>query len=970
MRNDAAAPTATYRLQLGRSFTLRHAADSVPYLRALGISHIYASPYLKARPGSAHGYDVTDHNLLNPEIGSADDFEQLCKALSASGMGQILDFVPNHMGVGYADNELWLDVLEWGRRSPVADFFDIDWSPPQPALQGKLLLPLLGAHYGIVLERGELELRFDAEAGSFSIWYFEHRLPVHPGCYRTILDRPTPETPRPDDGTALELARAAMRLAEIAAADADDREARQAATELKRLLAQPAPAWSSRLQAAAAGFNGQPGQPHTFKALHDLLERQAYRLAYWRAAAEEINYRRFFDINQLAGIRMERPEVFAWTHRLIGRLMEEGKLQGLRLDHIDGLFDPARYLSWLQGLYVRSRQSAEEPARGERTEEEPGGRPFYILVEKILARGERLRGDWPVAGTTGYECINLVNGLFVEARAERALDRAYRRFLRRSMNFDEILYNTKIQIMETLLESELNRLAAELDALSECSWNTRDYTRGGLRSALKEIVACFPVYRTYISQAGVADEDRREIDRAIGRARKTYAGPDPAILDFVRAAITTELADLDPAFGRKEVLNFAMRFQQYTGPVMAKALEDTSFYRYNRLLSLNEVGGDPRQFGISAAGFHRLMRERLRHHPDALTPLATHDTKRGADMRARINVLSEIPDEWDRRARRWAGLNRSRRGLANGKAVPSANDEYMIYQTMVGAWPPEIAGATSPEESGLAAFRLRLSGMVLKAIREAKEQTSWYDPQEDYEAGTLGFVERLLESSPSNDFLEDFLPFQARIARLGVLNSLCQCAIAMTMPGVPDIYQGCELWDFNMVDPDNRRPVVFEGRQHLLSEVQQRLRGPVSERAGALRSWLEDWRDGKIKLALTAALLALRRDEADLFHHGSYEPLRFEGRAARHLFGFMRRRGGKTCLLVTGRLFARLVGEPPQIYPGGSLWTACRARLPRSLSQLRNVLTGAEIAGQDGRLHIDQVLADLPAAVLMAEAGV
>jgi (1->4)-alpha-D-glucan 1-alpha-D-glucosylmutase len=969
MKPDRAIPTATYRLQFHRTFTFDDAAAILPYLKALGVSHIYASPYLKARPGSTHGYDITDHNSLNPEIGSDADFERLCQGLVENDLGQILDFVPNHMGVGYADNELWLDVLEWGRASRFAGVFDIDWASPLPSLRGKLLLPLLGAHYGNVLERGELAVRFDAEAGSFSVWYFDHKLPVHPGCYRLILDRPR-DADEAGGGSLDRLQREAKALAEGVADAAGDEETQSAASALKRFLvlsAQENAGWSAWLQAAAEGVNGKLGQPQSFQPLHELLERQVYRLAYWRVAAEEVNYRRFFDINELAGICMERPEVFAWTHRLVGRLIAAGTLQGLRLDHIDGLSDPAQYLNRLQNLYLRDGRAdlaALDPERIEKT----AVPAFYVLVEKILARHEALRADWPVAGSAGYECLNLVNGLFVDPAGEPAINRAYRDFLGHSPIFDEVLYAAKIQIVETAFESEFNRLTTALDVISERHWSTRDFTPGRLRSALKEVAACFPVYRTYITAAGIAPEDLHAIDWAIGRAKRTYEGPDPEILDFIRAAITTELSDRDPAYGREDVLQFAMRFQQYTGPVMAKALEDTSFYRYNRLLSLNEVGGDPSRFGVPVPDFHRSMAARAEQQPHALTPLATHDTKRGADLRARLNVLSEIPAEWARQLRHWSSLNRRKRHLLDGITAPTPNDEYMIYQTMIGAWPPSLVGTEQAEESVLAGFRSRLSETVLKSLREAKQQTSWYNPQEDYEAAVMNFVERILKARPANPFLRSFLPFQARVARLAVLDSLCQSAVALTMPGVPDIYQGCELWDFNMVDPDNRRPVDFGMRRDLLALVRNGSRQSAPQRAGLLREWLEDWRDGRIKLALISALLAFRQEEAALFREGSYEPLQFDGPAAAHLFGFMRRLEDKACLVVTGRLFARLAGNRPEIYPGGGLWTGCELSLSQPLARFEDVLTGRSLNGSVGRLSVEQILADLPVAVLQAEA--
>lgn len=908
-------PTATYRLQFNRHFTFADAAKLVPYLKDLGISHVYASSYLKARPGSAHGYDIIDHNALNPEVGTSAEFERYCDALRDAGMGQILDFIPNHMGIGYADNRLWLDVLEWGAASPSAEFFDINWNPRQPNLKGKVLLPMLGDHYGHVLERGELHLKFDSESGSFSVWYFQHRFPIHPRCYHVILG-----------DIDADLKRLAVTVAEV-----NEAATRSVGEKLKQDLASFTHADLGHLRGiedAARQYNGQPGNPESFKALHDLLEQQAYRLAFWRVAADEINYRRFFDINELAGIRMENPEVFAHTHRLVGQLITDGKLRGLRLDHVDGLLDPGGYLTQLRE-FAAARSAS-----------------FYITAEKILARHERMRQDWPVSGTTGYDFVNLVNGLYVDTDGKQAMDRTYRRFLDRSADFDEILYACKLLVMDTMLANELNRLAAGLDAISERHWSTRDYTEERLRAALREVVACFPVYRTYVTDRGVSPDDRRDIDWAVRQAQKSYSGPDPEILDFVRAAVTLDLTEWSPAFDRDEILRFAMRFQQYTGPVMAKAMEDTSFYRYNRFLSLNEVGGDPRQFGVTPSAFHHLMQERAKSWPNAMSALSTHDTKRGADMRARLNVLSELAPEWNQRVRRWASLNRFKRGKVGGDPAPSPNDEYAIYQTLLGAWPAN--GKIDP-------FPERLKGAVLKSIREAKRRTSWLNPNEAYEAACLRFVERLLETDRPNPFLDDFLAFQQRVAPIGVLNSLSQLVVTLTAPGVPDIYQGCDLWDFNMVDPDNRRPVDFGRRRRMLTEV------TAADRHALLRDGLENWQDGRIKLAIAAALLRCRREHADLFRHGSYEPITIEGPLSHHVIAFRRRDGASSCIVIAGRLFARMLGDQAR-YDGAAIWQDARITLPDGPELLTNVLTGAMVS----ELQLSVILADVPVAVLLA----
>ena len=771
---------------------------------------------------------------------------------------------------------------------------------------------MLGDHYGHVLERGELQLKFDAEGGSFSVWYFQHRFPIHPRCYHDILG-----------AIDTDLKRLAVTAAEV-----NEAAMRSVGDKLKHDLAgfsQSDPDHLRRIEGSTRRFNGQD-----FKALHDLLEQQAYRLAYWRVAADEINYRRFFDINELAGIRMENPEVFAHTHRLVGQLIADGKLHGLRLDHIDGLRDPGGYLAQLRE-FAAARSAS-----------------FHITAEKILARHERSRSDWPVEGTTGYDFINLVNGLYVDTDGKQAMDRTYRRFLDRSADFDEILYTCKLLVMDTMLASELNRLASGLDAISERHWSTRDYTEERLRAALREVVACFPVYRTYVTDRGVSPDDRRDVDWAIRQAQKSYVGPDPEILDFVRAALTLDLIDWSPAFDRAEILRFALRFQQYTGPVMAKAMEDTSFYRYNRLLSLNEVGGDPRQFGVTVSAFHHLMQERAKSWPHAMSALSTHDTKRGADLRARLNVLSELASEWNQRVRRWASLNRYKRGKVGGDPAPSPNDEYAIYQTLLGAW---------PADGNVDGFGERLKETVLKSMREAKRRTSWNNPSEAYESAAMRFVEGLLDTGRANPFLDDFLAFQQRIARIGVLNSLSQLVVTLTAPGVPDTYQGCDLWDLNMVDPDNRRPVDFELRRHMLAEIAE------GDRRALLRDGLASWQDGKIKLAIAAALLRFRREHAALFRQGSYEPITIEGPLSHHVIAFRRRDGTSSCIVVAGRMFARLLGDQAR-YDGALAWQDTRITLSDGPETLTNVLTGATVSGS--ALQLSGILADLPVAVLLA----
>ncbi len=702
---NGTAIRATYRLQFHRDFTFRDATAVVPYLAALGVSHLYASPITEARPGSTHGYDIIDHNRLNPEIGGEADFQALSAALQAHGMGLIVDFVPNHMGIG-ADNAWWRDVLEWGRDSPFAHFFDINWHPLRADLEGRVLLPVLGEQYGVVLENGEIALRFDRDEGSFSAWYFDHRFPISPHCYPTIF------TGGGELLSGLGTSFAALGALPPVAA-------RERAAELKRLLAERAgdPAVAGAIEAALQHFAGRPGDPESFAPLHQLLEAQSYRIADWRVAAEEINYRRFFNINDLAGLRMELPELFEQTHRLMFGLIEQSQLHGLRIDHIDGLFDPQDYCERLQQC---------------------SGAPLYVLVEKILARYEILP-DWPVAGTTGYDFVNQVLAIFVDPEGEAAMSRLYRRFAPRDETFDDVLYACKKRIMQVNLASEMNVIAREFHQLAMRDWRTRDFTLNGVLAALEEVIAAFPVYRTYVSPRGAGADDFRYIDWAIGQARKRWRGAETSIFDFLRTVLTGEAAEpeRDPTPGG--ALYTAMHFQQLTGPVMAKAAEDTAFYRYVRLLALNEVGGDPRRFGMSVAAFHHLAQQRARQWPQAMVTTATHDTKRGEDARARLALLSELPREWGRRVFQWLRLNRSRRSQIDGESVPGRDVEYLFYQALFGAWPPALVPS---DAAGVDRLAERIEAYMIKAVRERKLEFELEQPERRIRGGAAALCPR------------------------------------------------------------------------------------------------------------------------------------------------------------------------------------------------------------------------------------
>lgn len=953
-------PLSTYRLQFNRDFTFNQARAIVPYLSALGISHLYASPYLKARPGSRHGYDIIDHNTLNPEIGTYQEFERLCTALAEHGMGQVLDVVPNHMGVQGGDNAWWLDVLENGQASAHAGFFDIDWAPTKAELHGKVLLPVLSNRYGAVLDNAELQLRFAAERGEFVIYYYEHHFPVDPAEYPHILAyRMDALTARlgQDNPLLMEYQSLVTAFRNLPPRDEGlperQLERRRDKEVHKRHLASLVErcsdiAWF--LEENLRSFNGTAGESSSFDQLHHLIEAQAYRLAFWRVAADEINYRRFFDINDLAGLRMENDEVFDATHQLLLRLVQEGKLDGLRLDHPDGLYDPEAYFC---KLVEQCRRAGHAP---------------YLVVEKILAVREDLRSSWPVHGTTGYEFTNLLNRLFVATSAAKRMERLYNGFIGEHVNFDDLLYRSKQLIMKTALAGELNVLANLLSKIAEADRQTCDYTLNGLRTALAEIVACFPVYRGYISAREVVAEDRRNVEQAAAAAKRRSTAADTSIFDFLRDVLTLAAADGKAPAYHEQVLAFAMKFQQFTSPVMAKGLEDTSAYIYHRLLSLNEVGGDPRQFGVTRTAFHRANQARAADWPHAMLTTSTHDTKRSEDVRARLNVLSELPAAWRLALRHWSHANRSLKHTVDGMLVPTPNDEYFIYQTLLGIWPPG-----EPDANEMARFGVRLAEYLVKAVREAKVHTSWINPNTAYEDAVVAFADALLNAPAGSAFLTDFLPFQRRIARLGMFNSLSQTLIKLTVPGVPDIYQGCELWDFSLVDPDNRRPVDFGQRRAMLDALQTLAAQPPQQRRAGVSALCSTLEDGQAKLLIVRSALALRQRWPEVFQQGKYLPLAVKGEQAVHLCAYARIAGGRTVITVAPRYFARLLGEADMLPLGEKVWGDTAVDLPfhRRDTQYTCAFTGKVLTllqwRSGWRLPVAQVLAEFPVGLIVGE---
>lgn len=969
MKADA-PPSATYRLQFRHDFTLTDAIAIIPYLHKLGISHIYASPLLEARAGSLHGYDIVNHNALNPDIGDEADFNAYIETLHGHGMGQILDFVPNHMGVGGDDNGWWLDVLENGQSSIYSSYFDIDWRPVNPALHNKVLLPFLGDHYGTVLERGDLTLTFDSKSGALGVRYFSHLFPIDPRTYAQVLtfrlDALAQELGSTHEAfvaftTLIADCKALPRRTALSSIRRQQR--RLAASECKRRLAELCrahPEIEAFVQENISQYHGEVGDPNSFDRLHRLLEAQAYRLASWQVASDEINYRRFFDINELAAIRMENPEVFAATHLLIWQWIRDRKVDGLRIDHPDGLSDPFGYCCRLQELV---RMSRDEDERREDT-------GFYLLLEKILASHESLPTDWPVAHTTGYDIAFLLNGLFIYAPAQRPLSQLYSQFIGHGFDFDELVYERKKLITRSALASELTVLANLLSSVAQADRRTRDFTYQSLRDAIGEVVACFPVYRTYITAKRISDEDRRYVQWAISRAKKRSHFADGTIFDFISdILLLARISEYGPR-SRRKVLQFTLRFQQYTPPVMAKGMEDTAFYIYNRLVSLNDVGFDPRVFGISINTFHDANKKRLVDWPHAMVTSSTHDSKRGEDVRARINVLSEMHEEWGQRLGRWSRLNRQKKQLVDDQRAPARNDEYLLYQTLIGAWP---VGAL--DGASLDAFRERIEAYMLKAIKEAKVHTSWTNPNQEYEAAMKHFVRQLFEDPERNLFLADFLPFQKRIARFGLLNSLSQTLLKLTIPGIPDIYQGNELWAFNLVDPDNRQPVDFEYRRAVLQELIEVSEGAGENLPAVIRELMADPEDGRAKLYITWKISCLRRKHPTVFADGTYETLETIGPKAEHLCAFARCLAHNVIIVIATRWFARLHMEEPMLPLGSRTWEDTWIGSPepdRARAMLyRNVFTNEQVDivqhGNRGFFSTAQLLTSFPVAVLVNE---
>ncbi|MGH8177962.1 MAG: malto-oligosyltrehalose synthase [Steroidobacter sp.] len=938
-------PRATYRLQFNREFTFNDATRIVSYLARLGISHLYASPVLKARPGSMHGYDVTDHTQLNPELGTREDFDRLIEALHAHDMGLIVDIVPNHLGVMGSDNEWWLDVLENGPAARTATHFDIDWRPNRASMRDRILVPVLGETYGVLLERGELKLEFDSAAGGFAVHYHEHRMPIDPREYpRIFAAEPISQLLLPPDDANRADFESLMNAfgnlpprhdssAESVAVRYRDKEAHK--RRLIRLI-ERCPQILEHINATLATINGEPVRPGSFDALDALLEAQAYRLSYWRVAVDEINYRRFFDVNDLAALRMDEREVFESTHRFIFELIEQGCIDGLRIDHSDGLYDPEAYFERLQ-----RRFGANDEQR----------KPLYVVTEKILATHERLPESWLVQGTTGYEFAALSTTWLVCGDEEVRTTRRYRQFTENEASFDEIAYLGRKRVMRASLAAEVEVLATQLDRIAQMDRHTADFTRAAIRDAVIEVIASFPVYRTYISPRGISAEDRRLVHWAVGVARRRSTGAELSVYDFLRDVLLGDAATQRPASHRQAMLEFAMKFQQVTAPVTAKGVEDTAFYRYNRLVCLNEVGGDPSRFAVSATAMHQENLERAKTWPHALLATSTHDTKRSEDVRARIAVLSELPDLWKLHVSRWTRLNRSRRLQLDDGSAPDREDEYLFYQTLAGVWSADQDLSTLGE---------RLQAYMVKAAREAKRSTSWISPNAEYEKALGDFVAQVLGSPERSAFLHDFATFAQTIAFFGQINSLAVTVLKITSPGVPDFYQGAEQTALTLVDPDNRRPIDFGAISQQLDDIQALNGSPAA--------LLADVSLGAGKLYVAAQLLQFRKEQPELFSRGAYQPLQIEGEHKDHVFAFARTYEYRTCIAIVPRWTAKLMGGNAELPLGERVWGDTRINIGES-SPSKELLSRRRVRIEEIEgarwVRAAEAFAEFPVAVLV-----
>ena len=916
-------PTATYRIQFYAQFNFVQAQEIVTYLADLGISDLYASPIFQASKGSTHGYDMVDPTILNPELGTEADFNKLIDEIHQHQMGWLQDIVPNHMA--YDSQNLWLmDILENGKDSEFFDFFDINWNQPYEEMNERVLAPLLGDFYGNSLERGEIKLDYNEKG--LSVNYFDLELPVRIESYITFITHNLGKLAReigrkhPDFIKFLGILYLLKNIPE----ETKGKERYDQINFVKSLI------WETYNQNSLVEkfihnnlqeFNGEVNNPESFNLLDNLLCEQFYRLSSWKVGAEEINYRRFFTVNELISVKVENLKVFNKTHELISQLVSENKFTGVRIDHIDGLYNPAEYLT-------RLREKLGDA---------------YITVEKILELTEDLPSNWQIQGTSGYEFLNYVNGIFCNPENEREFSNIYTHFTGLNTSYKDLVYEKKSLILSKNLGGDLENLTQILKRISSHTREGSDFTIYGLRQALFQVLVLFPVYRTYVDANGVTEVDREYVKETIKAAKKKA----PLLINefnFIQKVLLLEYEDFRSKTQREEWLHFIMRSQQLTGPLMAKGVEDTLLYVYNRLLSLNEVGGNPSHFGIELSLFHQFNQNKVKNWQQGMNTTATHDTKRGEDIRARLNVLSEIPQEWSQQVNRWREINQAYK--QNGS--PDANDEYFFYQTLLGVFPFE--------KEDLANLPTRIKDYILKAVREAKVHTAWLRPDEEYEQAFFNFIDRILAAKES-DFWQQFRPFHKQIAEYGIYNSLAQVLIKNTAPGVPDLYQGAELWELSLVDPDNRRPVDYQKRIEFLEDIKAKIELDILP---LIKELIETKENGKIKLFLTHQLLQARKEYSEIFLNGDYQPIEVTGKYQNHLVVFARNYGDKTIVAIAPRFLTGII-KPGQLPLGTEVWSDTSLKLAHK--NWHNIIDRQTIVGEN--LAVGEILQNFSVALLI-----
>ncbi len=926
-------PVSTYRIQFNPKFKFSDAVKYISYLKELGISDLYASPVFKARKNSAHGYDVTDPNLFNPELGSESDFEILISTCKRNNINWLQDIVPNHMAFNY-ENQMLIDLLENGNNSRCYNYFDIEWDHPFASSKQRLLAPFLGKFYQEALEAGEIKLRYDENG--FSITYYDTRLPLSMESYSDVLAYRLDKLRNKLGINNPEFIRYQGVLYVLKSLPtADDIDERYLQIKFVKgilwELYQSNHAIKDFIDETVKIFNSERENTGNYDLLDKLLSEQHFRLSYWKVANEEINYRRFFNINELISLRVEDEETFNRTHSLILRMVKEGKFKGLRVDHVDGLYDPKEYLE-------RLRERAKD---------------CFIVVEKILDYGECLPEDWPVQGTTGYDFMNFVNGLFCKMKNERKMNSVYTKFTHIDTPFEQIYLSKKRMIIEKRMAGDVERLAFIVERISSNDRYGIDITMHGLKQALEEILTHFPIYRTYVRKGIFSENDKKYISEVIEKVK--YQNPRlKKEFEYIGNLLLQKYSFNFSEEQKRNALDFIMRFQQLTGPIMAKGFEDTTLYIYNRFISLNEVGGSPAKFGINKPEFYDFCKKRKRKWPHTMNATSTHDTKRGEDVRARINVLSEIPDEWESKVKKWNKINKIYKTNVAGKNAPVKNDEYFLYQTMIGCYP-----FYDDEHDS---FVARLKEYSIKAAREAKIFTRWVSPDADYENALLNFIDKILNRELSKDFFNDFYEFQKRVAFYGMFNSISQAVIKITAPGIPDFYQGTEMWDFSMVDPDNRRSVDYELRKKILTEIKKSESNNLSKYISDI---LKNYHDSRIKILTVYKTLQVRNNFLEVFNDGEMVPLNINGELHNNLIAYARLHNDEAVVVVLPRFLTELVKENEFPF-GKKIWGATSVQFPEGFSKWKNIFTG-ETLNMKTQLHAGEIFNSFPAAVLIGQ---